>query len=99
MHITTLTKSLVMLALLLAMASVEVVAQDNDAIGKILISRGGVEAISPDGESRLLRRRSDVFAQDRIITDDSGFAQIRLVDSAIIALKENTEFVFKEYDF
>ena len=56
-----------------------------------------VQAVSADGESRELRRRSDIFVEDTIVTSPESFAQIRLIDSAIIALKENSEFQFNEY--
>ena len=76
-----------------------VAAQDEEAIGTIVMTRGNVTATSQDGSSRALRRRSEIFAAETITTDATGFAQIRLVDSAIVALKENTEFLFEEYAF
>ncbi len=62
-------------------------------------ARGTVEAISALGETRQLSRRSEIFEQDTILTGPAGFVQIRMVDSAIIALKANSEFVFNEYSF
>lgn len=76
-------------------------AQDNqyEVIGRIVQAKGAVRAVSAQGDSRQLLRRSEIFAQDAIVTGADGFVQIRMVDSAIIALKENSEFIFNEYSF
>ena len=50
-----------------------------------------------NGTLRELSRRSDVFVGDAVITGPNGFAQLRMVDSAQISFKENTEFLFSEY--
>ena len=71
----------------------------SEPIGKILMTKGTVEAVTADGSARALRRRSDIFENETITTDASGFAQIRMVDEAIISLKENSEFRFDAYTF
>jgi hypothetical protein len=65
-------------------------AQDNqyEVIGRIVQAKGAVRAVSAQGDSRQLLRRSEIFAQDAIVTGADGFVQIRMVDSAIIALKK-----------
>ena len=81
----------------MALLADTVLAQDEKAIETILVSKGLVQAVSADGESRELRRRSDIFVEVTIVSSPESFAQIRLIDSAIIALKENSEFQFNEY--
>ena len=100
MKIEAITRKLIQpMLFLVVLLSGSVLAQDEEAIGTILMTKGDVAAITMDGDTRLLRRRSEVFASETIVTGEAGFAQIRLVDSAIIALKEDTEFQFNEYSF
>ena len=94
--IRSLARSVLLLTLIFCGA---VSAQEEEAIGNILLTRGSVTAIDANGDSRMLGRRSQIFARETIITGPAGFAQIRLVDSAIVALKENTEFRFDEYNY
>lgn len=70
-----------------------------DAAGFVLLTRGTVTALDANGNTRTLSRRAELYAGDRITTGDAGFAQIRMVDNAIIALKENTEFAIHEYAY
>lgn len=63
------------------------------------MASGTVEAESPEGVRRQLLRRSEVYIQDTILTGANSATQIRMVDSAQIALKENTQFSFDEYSF
>jgi hypothetical protein len=87
------------LATLLLLTGLPVSAQDDEVIGRILMVSGSVEAESPEGDRRELLRRSEVYAQDTILTGANSATQIRMVDSAQIALKENTEFRFDDYNF
>jgi len=82
-------------------SGVPLFAQENqdEMIGRIVQAKGAVRAVSAQGDSRQLLRRSKIFAQDTIVTGPAGFVQIRMADSAIIALKENSEFIFNEYSF
>ncbi len=72
-------------------------AQEVQAIGRVLSTTGSVTARGLSGALRELSRRSDIFIGDTVITGPNGFAQIRMVDSAQISFKEDTEFTFYEY--
>lgn len=72
-------------------------AQPAEPIGFVLMTRGQVEAEDTNGTIRPLNRRSEIFVGDTLITDEAGFAQVRMVDAAQIALKEDTRFVIREY--
>jgi hypothetical protein len=72
-------------------------AQEGQAIGRVLSTTGSVTARDLGGALRELSRRSDIFVGDTVITGPNGFAQLRMVDSAQISFKEDTEFTFSEY--
>jgi len=90
--------SLVLVPLLLANA-VHVAAQPARAIGKVITANGAVTARDASGAIRTLARKGDIFEQDTIIVGADGYTQIRMVDSAMIEFKPNTEFAFNTYNF
>ena len=98
---TTKNRILCFSIILMLFSGAPLFAQENqdEVIGRIVQAKGAVRAVSAQGDSRQLLRRSEIFAQDTIVTGPDGFVQIRMVDSAIIALKENSEFIFNEYSF
>ena len=73
-------------------------AQENQAIGRVVTSTGSVTARDLNGAIRALSRRSDIFVGDTVITGPNGFAQLRMVDSAQISFKADTEFTFSVYN-
>jgi hypothetical protein len=68
-------------------------------IGTVIFASGDVHAKGADGSLRTLTRRSPVFERDTIIVGSSGVAHLRMVDSATIALRPDTEFTFDAYKF
>jgi hypothetical protein len=60
------------LVLLTALWTNTTAAQNNEAIGTILVTKGVVQALSADGESRQLSRRSEVFVEDTIVTSPAS---------------------------
>ncbi|PCJ39085.1 MAG: hypothetical protein COA71_14615, partial [SAR86 cluster bacterium] len=85
------------LALIFCIYNPSTYAQENQAIGRVLSTAGSVTARDLGGALRELSRRSDIFVGDTVITGPNGFAQLRMVDSAQISFKEDTEFTFSEY--
>lgn len=79
--------------------SMSLYAQNGDVIGRVLLTQGRVEARDAAGNVRALTRKSEIFAQDTILVGADGFAQVRMVDKAMISLKSNTEFRFDNYEF
>ena len=73
------------------------VAQATGAVGIVLLTRGDVAAQGQGNVSRTLGRRSEIVVGDRITTGPAGFAQIRMVDNAIISLSGDTEFTIHDY--
>ena len=72
---------------------------DDVAVGKIIIVSGEVVATDQAGSSRQLQRRSEVFVGDIITTLENSSAQLRMIDSAQISLREATEFAILDYHF
>ena len=70
-----------------------------DVIGRVLATKGDVRARDAAGNVRALTSRSEIFAQDTILVGADGFASVRMVDDAQIALKANTEFRFDAYEY
>ncbi|MEX2131496.1 MAG: FecR domain-containing protein, partial [Pseudohongiellaceae bacterium] len=74
-------------------------AQQEEYAGRVVTTSGQVIARDVNGQSRTLARGAQVFAGESVITGPRGFAQIRLRDQAIIALKESTEFQIVAFSF
>lgn len=91
-------KSLPILTLLSCL-SLPLYAQTGDLIGMVIQTKGRVEVRDATGNVRALTRRSEIFEQDTILVGADGFAQLRMVDDAMISFKANTEFLFETYDF
>ena len=85
--------------ILLAAASLPAFAQAQDAIGRMLLVRGVVEARAVNGTVRQLARRSEFFEHEAIVVGPEGFASLRLSDDSRISLGPNTEFRFDSYRF
>ncbi len=56
--------SLVLFMVLWADATI---AQNTESIGTVLVTRGQVQAVNADGQSRQLLRRSKIFVEDTML--------------------------------
>ena len=83
--------------LLFGLAPLHSFAQQKEPIGRVLITRGNVEAIDTSGSTRSLRRRSEFYQGESIITESNGFAQIRMIDGAQISITTDSTYTFIEY--
>jgi len=68
-----------------------------DLAGRIIMARGEVQAINEAGETRKLKRRDSIFSHEIIKTGKKSKVQIRFIDNALLALKENSELNIKAY--
>jgi hypothetical protein len=91
--------SLPLLALVSICLPLQSQAQSAEPIGTVIFASGDVQARGADGSVRALARRAPVFEQDTIIVGASGVAHLRMVDSATISLRPDTEFTFDDYEF
>ena len=73
-------------------------AAEETIVGKVVKVTGEVTA-SANGSTRPLTRGVDLFVGDTITTSANGYAQLRLTDDAIIALKADTVFEISDYSF
>ncbi|CAN0493482.1 unnamed protein product, partial [Discosporangium mesarthrocarpum] len=87
------------LVLSLALYSPAGLAQSETLAGRVVATRGTVTALDPAGTSRSLARRSEIYVGDTVVTDAASFAQIRMTDSAIVSLKETTQFEIVAYTY
>jgi len=72
----------------------------SDVAGKTILAKGKVEAIAQASkETRKLKRRSEIFNVDSIITGENSKAQFSMSDGGLITLKENTEILISNYKF
>lgn len=67
--------------------------------GQVVMVTGDVTAQDRNGMNRKLGRKSEVYVGDTILTAPASRTQIRMVDSALIALQESTEFVVVDYNY
>lgn len=71
-----------------------------DVAGKTILAKGEVKAINQtNDETRKLKRRSQIFDIDRLITGANSKAQFSMSDGGLITLKENTELKISDYSF
>lgn len=85
--------------LLFSLVPLHSFAQQKEPIGRVLITRGNVEAIDTSGTPRSLRRRSEIYEGESINTESDGFAQIRMIDAALIAINTDSTFTIIEYRY
>jgi len=64
--------------------------------GKVIIAKGQVVA-SIEGETRTLRRRSDIFSGDVIQTGPNSSVQVRFIDKALMTIKANSQMNIERY--
>jgi len=68
-------------------------------IAKVIVSVGKVEAVDLEGQVRRLKRRSEVYASDTVMTHGGAKAQLRFTDGSMLALKPNSRFAIETYQY
>ena len=56
--------------------------------GSVVLSVGKNTAQQPESEVRLLKRKSEIYTQDLILTGDKGRLQLRFSDGSRLAMRE-----------
>lgn len=75
-------------------------ATANEVAGKTILAKGKVESFDQTSkETRKLKRRSEIFSVDKIITGNKSKAQFSMSDGGLITLKENTEILISNYKY
>lgn len=70
-----------------------------EVVGQVILSFGQNHAIDALGEKRTLKRKSEVFANDLLVTSNKGRLQVKFSDGSRLSLKPKTEFRIAEYSF
>jgi len=76
--------------------STSAISQNN--IGRVIHSSGELVATN-NGEARMLSRGSNIAEGDIINSGSTSTSQLRMMDGALIALRQNTEMHFEQYRF
>ncbi len=69
-----------------------------EIVGQVLINLGNTQA-SNRGSVRTLKRHSNIFKGDTLITDKGARAQIRMKDGALLALRSDSQLKLVEYNY
>ena len=68
-----------------------------DAIAHVILTKGAVTAQNNEGVSRMLKRRSEIFIGDTIITQKKSSVQLRFIDKALLTIKAESKFNIEAY--
>ncbi|MGB1109642.1 MAG: FecR domain-containing protein [Gammaproteobacteria bacterium] len=93
--------AILLLSMALALFSLPSQAQSNapDVAGRVIMSFGKVLLVPADGNKRLLKRGDLLRSGDRVITQGSGYAQVRYRDGALMSIRPGTDFRIDEFHF
>lgn len=69
------------------------------AIGQIVWVKGIVKAIAPGQTARTLQRRSPIFTQDTVTTDNTSTAEIVFSDNSLLTLRADSTIKIDQYQF
>lgn len=72
-------------------------AASASAAGRVVAVWGNSHALAPDGTRRTLRRGSELFPGETLVTGDNGTLQIRLQDQGVLTLQARTEVRVHEF--
>ena len=67
--------------------------------GTVVFALGQVIAKSPDGKKRSLDRKSIVYSEDLIVTNNKSQLQIRFADNGFVSIRPNSEFRIDEFTY
>lgn len=70
-----------------------------EVVGSVILSVGENIAKAADGSERVLKRHSEIYADDLLTTGHQGRLQLRFSDHSRLALKPGSEFHIAAYQF
>ena len=85
--------------LVLCVASASTAQTRNLPAGRVVTAFGDAFSVDVNNARSLIARRSDIHSGDIIQTLDQAYVQIRMVDSAILALRCQSALSIEEYQF
>lgn len=95
---SNLTRSALLLLLALFCAT-QLKAAEDDAVARVIISLGTVEAIATDGTVRDLERGDPIYEGDTVRSGARARAQLRFTDGARMSIRPDSEISVDDYEF
>jgi hypothetical protein len=68
-------------------------------VGRVQFVHGDVQITNADGARRAMLQREAVYEGDTLISSKSGYAQLRMIDDAVIALRPDTVLRVDTYSY
>jgi len=72
---------------------------DNIPVGVTIFVSGQASATSPDQSTRTLKRSAKIYNGDTLTTHKGSILQIRFIDGAIVALREDSILKIGDYEY
>lgn len=92
-----LLHAVTLFSLILLIGLAPPLAAQQEPAGRVTVVLGTVEAESPDGERRTLRRGDPVYEGDTLHSGPRGRAQIRFSDRGMVSLRPDSTFGLDSY--
>lgn len=83
----------------IGLALLSPVTQAAVLVGQVIVASGEVSAITSQGKSRALARKSEFYSGEVLKTGANSRAQVKFIDDALLSLKPNTELRVDDYRF
>ncbi len=64
---------------------------------RVMAVTGSAKAVEPKGNERLLQKGAELFAGDKVVTQDDSLVQLRLNDGGYMSVRSNTEMVIDRF--
>lgn len=88
-----------LLLLFALLCATQLKAAEDDAVARIVIVLGTVEAVAADGSVRALERGDPIYEGDTLRTGARARAQLRFTDGARMSLRPDSELAVDDYEF
>ncbi len=73
-------------------------AQAADA-GKVIAISGTINAVAPDGKTRVLQKGASIRSGDTLVTDKKSRVDVRFSDESLVHLRPETRFRIDDYAY
>ena len=74
-------------------------AYGKDQAAIVIIAAGDFYAINEAKVKRTLKRRSEIFVGDTLVTGSNGQGQVRFIDGAVVSLRPDTKIRINDYRY
>lgn len=67
------------------------------SVARVMAVSGSAKAVEPQGNERILQKGAELFAGDKVVTQDDSLVQMRLNDGGYMSVRPNTEMVIDRF--